>query len=302
MTLGKKRKQLKKGFTLVELLTAMAITLVIVTMMVTITSVALTAWNKGRNEVRASRQAKALLDAMGKDFESMVTRSGNEFEWLRVVSMTPDAEDLEVPNASRMIFFTSATDRYDGNLGGADDQGGDISTVIYNLEFKDPVRGDRETKRFNTFAFYRQLLDPRETFDDMLASRDLESSYQTYQGRTGNSEHFICENIFELSATFLIEYEDSGGTMRQVRVPVMTQPGGDAVGSFSIRGTGIEGDNSDAKDYANGRILSVDLSISVITDHGLGVLKAAGDKLADRETFLANHTYRYSKTVNLPQP
>ena len=45
-----------KGFTLIELMVAMAITTVIVTVLVSITGVALDTWQRGRAEIRASRQ------------------------------------------------------------------------------------------------------------------------------------------------------------------------------------------------------------------------------------------------------
>ncbi|MDP4722403.1 MAG: type II secretion system GspH family protein, partial [Akkermansiaceae bacterium] len=72
----------RRGFTLIELLVAMAITTLIVTVLVSITSLALDTWNRSRSEIRASRQAKAMVDSMASDFESMVSRRGNNFEWL----------------------------------------------------------------------------------------------------------------------------------------------------------------------------------------------------------------------------
>ena len=70
------------GFTLLELMVAMSITALIVTVLVSITSIALDAWQRSRSEVRAARQAKAALETMAKDFESLLTRSGNSYEWL----------------------------------------------------------------------------------------------------------------------------------------------------------------------------------------------------------------------------
>ncbi|MDB4620218.1 prepilin-type N-terminal cleavage/methylation domain-containing protein, partial [Akkermansiaceae bacterium] len=54
----------KKGFTLAELLVAMAITVVLVSLTVVITGSALDAWRGARNEIRAARQAKIMLDAL----------------------------------------------------------------------------------------------------------------------------------------------------------------------------------------------------------------------------------------------
>ena len=45
----------RRGFTLMELMVAMAITTIIVTVLVSITSIALDTWNRSRTELRASR-------------------------------------------------------------------------------------------------------------------------------------------------------------------------------------------------------------------------------------------------------
>ena len=69
-----------------ELMVAMAITAIIVTVLVSVTSIALDTWNRSRAELRASRQAKSFLDTMAKDFESLVVRRGNTSEWLSAVA------------------------------------------------------------------------------------------------------------------------------------------------------------------------------------------------------------------------
>ena len=77
------------GFTLMELMVAMAITTIIVTVLVSITSIALETWNRSRAELRASRQAKSMIDTLARDFESLVTRRGNNNEWLSAVAASP---------------------------------------------------------------------------------------------------------------------------------------------------------------------------------------------------------------------
>ncbi|MGE9268830.1 MAG: PulJ/GspJ family protein, partial [Verrucomicrobiales bacterium] len=260
----------KNGFTIVELLVSMGITIVIISMIVTITSIALGAWRDSRNEVRASRQAKALLDVMAKDLESMVIRSGNNYEWFSAEADEQSGGNLDSATMAEVVFFTAATDRYNGNIGDAtDDKGGDVSTVGYRMEIKDPVSGS--SGDFNTFAMYRQLVNPDETFQNLLAQTDLTGAFG---GIDTGGENFICENIYELSIVFLMEYTDSSNVVQQVRVPVISNGG---VTDFSIKGSGIE--TSPAKaELANARLVSADLSITVISDHGLGLLRAAGSR------------------------
>ena len=126
---------IKRGFTLMELMVAMAITTIIVTVLVSITSIALDTWNRSRAEIRASRQAKSMIDTMARDFESLVTRRGNTNEWLSATANTkPIGNKLESSNASELIFFTAVTDRYEGQIGSATDKGGDVSCVAHLLK------------------------------------------------------------------------------------------------------------------------------------------------------------------------
>ena len=157
-----KSKRSSKGFTLVELLVAMTITVVLVSLVVVITGSALDSWRGARNEIRAARQAKIMLDAMGRDLESFVVRANNNFEWLNIQADSRDIgpEGRPSPNSARLVFLTAATDRYDGNVGVAgSDEGGDISTVGYSLEFRDPIFAD-QNERFSNFVLYRNLVDP----------------------------------------------------------------------------------------------------------------------------------------------
>ena len=145
-------RAIRKGFTLVELLVALAITAIIVSMLVTITATALEGYATSRNVVKASREAKAACDQLARDLESLVVRSGNDFQWLwaSTESSPPGPNGGQSPNASRLVFFTAATDRYNGALNTPQDNGGDVSTVGYRLLFRDPVSDSNN----DTFASY----------------------------------------------------------------------------------------------------------------------------------------------------
>lgn len=282
---------------MVELLVSMGITILIISMIVTITSIALGAWRDSRNEIRASRQAKSLLDVLSKDLESMVVRSGNNYEWFNAKSEDVSSGNLSSSSVASLVFFTAATDRYDGNIGGAADEGGDVSTVGYLMKIQNPITGS-DGGEFNTFAMYRQLENPDTTFNSYLAKPNLPTVFGPIE-TTG--ENFICENIYEISIVFLVEYND-GTSIKQMRVPVLGSKGsgGNAVTEFSITGSGFT--TLPAKpELGNGRLLSADVSISVISDHGLGILRAAG-AAALADNFFAENSYRYSTTVRLPQP
>jgi len=182
----------KRGFTLVELIVAMAITIIIVGVLVSVTSIATDTWNRSRSELRASRQAKSMVDAMVRDFEALVIRSGNANEWLSAITEAdlPGSAGMSSANASKLIFFTSAADRYNGQIGSTDDLGGDVSCVAYELDYKDPLVVGGED--FETFVLNRLLVDPKETFEKLLGEEDLTTALDSSTVKIENPVNFVC--------------------------------------------------------------------------------------------------------------
>ncbi len=303
MKLINSRRSLK-GFTLVELLVAMAITVVLVSLTVVITGGALDAWRGARNEIRAARQAKIMLDAMGQDLESMVVRSNNNYEWLNIKAESRDIgpEGRLSPNSSALVFLTAATDRYGGNVGDSSlDAGGDISAVGYTLEYLDPIFAD-ENERYSTFVLYRNLIDPDQTFQGLLAQEDLEQAYSAASGGASQGRNFMCENIFEMTIVFMIEYVDSNDELQRVRVPILSSANGaNSVGELSIKGNEILADGQ-APQYANGSVVGAEVSITVLSDTGMRLIRRVPFGTPDEKSqFLAENSYSYTKTIVLPQ-
>ncbi|HCQ39034.1 MAG TPA: hypothetical protein DIV39_07745 [Verrucomicrobiales bacterium] len=301
-----------RGFTLAELMVAMAITVILMTLLVSVTAVALDGWRVSRNKVRASRQAKATLEQMSRDFEAMVVRTGTNFEWLYTETDQdePGPEDNESPNAARILMFSAATDRYDGDVEGRNDKGGDVTGLSYKLLYKDPIT-DGYDDRFKVFALYRKLVNPDETFEfllehDPVDPKDLDTKFRRYDAELGESNNFVCENIFEVSVVFTVEYTELvGGRLvtKIERIPIIRTGGEEAAETFSFTGNGIEADGNDNVDYSRGRISSVDLSITVLTDSGIAQLRRGGNFAGSAlEKFLSKNSYQYSKTILLPQP
>lgn len=305
----------KRGFTLMELMVAMAITTIIVTVLVSITSIALDTWNRSRSELRASRQAKSMIDTLARDFESMVTRKGNTNEWLSAI-VDPDLGSLgdkfKSGNAARLIFFTAATDRYNGKIGNpTDDKGGDVSCVGYQLEYRDPI-DDGGASKFKTFVLNRLLIDPNKTFTDLLgktdATKSLESVFKAAFGsQLSDPANFVAENVFQFSVTFHVQVTDPAQTPSVFTVPVtIGSSGNSTTKSFVVQGTGIKADeipglSVTAAQLAAGRITAMEISATVISDFGIDQLRNRTFSNSDEEAaFLAKNSYEYTKLVQLP--
>ncbi len=293
-----------------ELMVAMAITTIIVTVLVSITSIALDTWNRSRAELRAARQGKAMIDAMARDFESLVTRRGNSNEWLSAISATTMPGDkLKSTNACDLIFFTAATDRYNGQIGSGStlDKGGDVSCTSYNLRYSDPIDG--ASGKFDTFILNRLLIDPDVTFANLLGKPDLSTAFSAYKGDLKKSENFVCENVYQFSVTFHVQVTQTGtgtGTNTLVDVPITLgkTSTGQVSKEFRIKGTGIEADISGGSvtpdQLKAGRVTAVGISVSIVSDFGIDQLRTRTFSGSQQSEFLAKNSYQYTKLVQLP--
>ena len=295
----------KTAFTLLELLVAMSITTIIVTVLVSITSIAVDTWNRSRSELRAARQAKAMIEAMASDFEALVSRRGNEFEWLSAKTIVPLPKNST--NASKLIFFTAATDRYGGEIGKAKDEGGDVSCVGYLLDYKDPTAVGGAGK-YSTFVLNRLLVDPKPAFDNLLGKPDLEAAFAGYQADLEKPENFVCENIYQFTLTFHVEVTTGTppNTTTSTEVVTLGQGSGPTTAdSFKLKGTGIDTSYSGsgtvtADQIKAGRLKAVGISLTVLSDAGVDQVRRRTFSGTQQAEFLAKNSYQYSKLVQVP--
>jgi len=302
----------RDGFTLVELLVAMMITIVLLGVLVYLTAISMDTYRDSRNEVRASRQAKEALETIAKDLESMVSRrDGNAYEWFwaesESSSLKGPAAGKQIANASRIIFFTGATDRYDGQIGTPQDKGGDVSAVSYRLVYKDQISGGVPTSEgpFPVFSLYRHLADPDEAFDILAINKLKDGSSSIFsEANDLAAENFLVENIYEFTITYLVEVkvDDVAHLVRATMKP-------DGLTKFAIRGSGLgflgniefpESSGLDGDDFRNGRVMAVQVSISVISDRGMALIKKL--PAARWDEVKSKHLYHYTKTITTPSP
>jgi prepilin-type N-terminal cleavage/methylation domain-containing protein len=304
-------KRTRSGFTLLELLVAMAITTLIVTVLVSITAIATDTWTRSRTELRASRQAKTMLDAMAKDFESMVTRRNNNFEWLvakRSLPKDSGGNDPSLPstNASELVFFTAPTDRYDGDMS----KPGDVCGVGYLLAYKDPI--DSNGTDFTTFVLNRHVVDPNDTFTELLAKLELLPAFDAqYRAKLQETKNFICENVYQFTVVFHVEINNPT-TGAPLTVQLMV--GQNGLSEFRFKGTGIvwtgtlpdrPTDIPDDLTFENllkaGRMVGVEISLTVLSDSAINRIRKVGPPTGTGQPakFISSNSHNYSKFIRL---
>ena len=312
----KRLQNFRPGFTLIELLVSMAITVVLLGVLVYMTGISMDTYRDSRNEIRASRQAKEAIETIAKDLESLVSRrDGNPYEWLYsgvdaksgiLDSTGPSSKDGQITNRAQIIFFTGATDRYNGEIGvDGVDKGGDVSAVSYRLAFRDQI-GDTSDERHAVFSLYRHLVNPDATFGvggaaGLLAVADLQAAYQTgFASGDLVATNFLVENVYEFTLTFLVEYTTAGTTpVTKIERVSMMQSGNGGYQEFRLKGNKIVAEGPKSAEIENGRIVGAEVSITVLTDRGLTLAKKSG---ISREDLVKKHSYHYTKAITTPRP
>ncbi len=305
-------KKQKRGFTLLELLVAMGVTSFLIVILVAMTGVAIDSWRQSRDDIRGSKLGRIALEAVGRDFQSLVRPRGNVNEWLvaQVEQELQSGSNLAgpagstIPNAVQVVFFAAPTDRYDGDVANPNNPG-DVSALSYRLVYRDPILdqdpgGGADDP--STFTLYRQLVNPNEAFVNLYQVPDLLSAYQgSYGNNDLTAQNFLVENIYEFTLTFLIEHEEEENgqvvTHRDyVPITFNAGTGGGAVQELRVFGDRIQTVPADPE-IEQGRIVGVNISVTVLTDEGL-TLARRGD--IDQGDLIERFSYRYSRFVNTP--
>lgn len=319
----------KQGFTLVELITAMAITSILVLIIMQLTNQGIALWRTVQEDVSTTSSSRVALQTIARDLESFQMRGGtNKYQWLfaKTDSQVQGAgipKGLKIPKSVQCAFFACAPDRnpsvssstflrsnYREARAHNTDTQGDVNAIGYRLMYRDQILnvsgGGKDDGAFPLFSLYRQVVSPREAFENLMGKEDLESAYVPYEST--ESENFLCENIVELSMIFNIEYVAQKGKGKSSSVEYDTI----SVPVVSSRGTGkkvaVYGDRivADGQTLPHGRIVSANISITVLTEAGVAfveqVRKGRRRAPANAADFFNRYTRSFSRSVLLPQP
>ncbi len=326
MTMKTLISKTRRGFTLVELLVAMAITALLVLVIMQLILQGLNIWKDTTEEVETRSRARAALITMGHDFESMQIRMGdNKYQWFFAKSDNSASgaiKKIKIPRSTQCVFFASALDRSpsvgsDDNIRSnyrtarahnADTQG-DVNAVGYRLLYRDQIlnidgKSGSETGAFPLFSLYRHLVSPRKAYQDLLGKENLEQAYVPFEQK--DEENFLCENIIEMNLVLSIDYanteaqaEDSRVEYEQVLVPIINSRGKGK--DVAVYGDRIEVAGTK---YEGARIVSVNISVTVVTEEGMNLIDQVrkGRRKAPKPAeFFREYTRSYSTRVSPPE-
>lgn len=318
-----------RGFTLVELIVAMAITAGLVVVIMQLTNQGVALWQKVQEDVSTSTSGRVALQTMSHDLESFQMKGNNRYEWLFAKTEQEHRggaipKGLQIPRSVQFVFFACAPDRnpavssstslrnnYRGARAHNMDTQGDVNAVGYRLMYRDQVlnldANGKEKGIFPIFSLYRLVVPPREAYEKLMGQSSLQAAYVPFERQ--EEDNFLCENIVELSLVFNIEYVSSEADAESgqvgyesVSIPVISSSSSTMGKSISVYGDRIV---AGPKTYRNARIVSASMSITVLTEEGVSLIEQIrqGRRRAPKpQDFFRSHTRAFSAEVLLPQP
>ncbi len=318
-----------RGFTLVELMTAMAITAILVLVIGQLTQQSVDLWKTVREDVNSASSSRVALQTMAHDFESFQLRAGgNKFQWLSAwadedVHGVP--QGLKIPRSMRCVFFACAPDRNPsvsssgalrGNYRAARahnvETQGDVNAVSYRLMYRDqilnlPGSDSGEASIFPLFSIYRTVVSPRDSYERLLGKEDLSQAYAPFEHE--EEKNFLCENVLEMTLNFNIQYVDGNAdaesgrsNYRTISVPIISTNKSQKGKKVAVYGDRIV---AGGETLRNARLVSADISITTLTEEGVAVVEQVrkGRRRAPKPAeFFNKYTRSHSRSVALPQP
>ncbi len=324
-----RRISFRRGFTLIELMTAMAVTAVLVLVIMQLTTQAIDLWKIVREDVNTAASSRVALQTMAHDFESFQLRTGdNEYQWLAAkvddpVSGAP--KGLKIPRSARCIFFACAPDRnpsvssstalrsnYREARAHNMDTQGDVNAISYRLLYRDQILNlpgsyHGGESLFPLFSLYRTVVPPRDAYERLLGKTNLTGAFSSFEN--DEEKNLLCENVLEMSLIFTVQYVKGGadaksgrGSYDTITVPIVTTNGKGSGHKISVYGDRIEVDGSKLE---NARLVSADISITTLTEEGVAIIEQIRQhrrRAPKAAEFFNRYTRSYSRTVALPQP
>ncbi len=155
----------RRGFTLIEILTATAIMSLIVTLVVSVLTQVLSAWGESSDDLTFGGYARSIFDLMAADLQTAIFRSDGS-QWLSLTTEVPQGSPSPIANESRLIFYTTSPLHQSKDAGTSGTPGnpiyGDVCAVEYRVVYDDPFENSSSTAK--TFSLHRVVVDPASTF------------------------------------------------------------------------------------------------------------------------------------------
>ena len=169
------QQNIRKGFTLLEVLVSTAIMVIIVLTVVSIASDSLRVYDRAVADLSSQSEARGVLDAMENDFSTAVLRSDGRC-WMEIIipggagapSAVTKVGNIDEIDQPVVMLFSTPQDRPRWSAETNRRQlRGDVCAVAYRIGQRSPfdMPGDPIQQ---VYGVYRTIIDPENTFAEAL--------------------------------------------------------------------------------------------------------------------------------------
>jgi prepilin-type N-terminal cleavage/methylation domain-containing protein len=168
-------RNIRKGFTLLEVLVSTAIMVIIVLTVVSIASDSLRVYDRAVAELSTQSEARGVLDAMDNDFSTAVLRSDGRC-WMEIIipggingaPSVPVVGNIHRIDQPLVMLYASPQDRPRWSVDATRRKlNGDVCAVAYRIGQRSPFDMPGE-KVQQVYGVYRTIIDSENTFKEAL--------------------------------------------------------------------------------------------------------------------------------------
>jgi len=307
---------MRRGFTLVELLVAIAISAIIVLVLAAVTSGALKSSTTNNNSLIALSAANAALDLLANDLNSLAasgqpspagqTATAGPYEFLQA---RPDPNTGNLNGATPALLMLNAASAQD-SISNSSDLGIQPRAICYQLAFQDPVNSSNTNTAAKIYGLYRTVQTGSATFANFLGQSDLYGTSSGSQwGKLAtalpSTNSFIVGNVTDFQLVFYACRLSSTGQLLTVPVAVYSTALAGAGNSLHLTSTGYTISNTSANldsAYGHGPMVYADVTIVVLDSSG--AVRLTSEAITPARLTAAKTLYGHTLTrrVSLRQP
>ncbi len=261
----------KSGFTMVELLVAMAIGIIVVTLALSLTTHAMGRLSLSSDRLELESTARFALNRISEDLESLV-QLPLPSQWLVLRTDVVGPPNFTAIDAARLMFYSSVGDRPGRNSGD-----GEVSAVRYGLSFQ----GLQSHDAHPFFGLYRAVIPASSTFSNAVGTGNLESLWEAdgvFSSFASSRAGLLAKNVIGLRIAF--NFRRADGSMESVEAPISLGK------TWIAEAWETEGPASE--------LASVEIHLTLLTKRGAKLLQ---DGALPREELVRRYGFSYSRRV-----
>lgn len=277
------RRSHSSGFTLIEVLVASTITIILASALLVISGNVLDVYTRSTSRLESSAHARIAFETLTQELEEAVLRSDTNM-WILAQPVTSGPSGFEREN-TRLRFFTTPPEYSNTNSQGS------LCAVTCALNY-DNIFGTTSTEpEDESFALYRQVLDPETTFNDII-SADLDSAWSSYSPQ---EEDILVENIVGFNVVFWFRDNTSGILYNS-----------DSSDDFIYANSQVEANTTLSGSATNATLIYADVTLTVLDSEGNRLIEIfkknpsrAPSDLDTLDKLITRFGYTFSKRVDL---